>query len=121
MLGGEHTCNSTPSLWIAKMARKNLKYCSSFALTLHQMWKYQDSSVCPLCEALEEIRNHILRYPDPRANEQFWKYVAPILELLKKLENVPPVADAIMDILCCCQAKCWINHCAYPASCSISF
>ena len=41
----------------------------------------------------------MLQCPDPRVTEQFRKYIAPIPELLKKLETSPPVTDAIMDIL----------------------
>ena len=83
--------------------------CSGFALTL-QTWQYQESSACPLCELPEENRDHLLQCPDPRAKEQFRKYIAPIPELLAKLETSPPLTDAIMGILRRFRSKQTINY-----------
>ena len=83
-------------LWSQSVFNTN---CSGFALTL-QTWQSQESSACLLCELPEENRDHLLlQCPDPRATEQFRKSIAPIPELLEKLETSTPLTDAIMDIL----------------------
>ena len=72
--------------------------CSGFALTL-QTWKYQDSSACPLCEAPEEDRDHLLQSPDPRATHQFKKYISTVPELLQSVETSLALSEAILPIL----------------------
>ena len=77
---------------------KFLTNCSGFALTL-QTWKYQDSSACPLCDAPEEDRDHLLQCPDPRATHQFKKSISTIPDLLHSLETSPALSKAIQTIL----------------------
>ena len=67
----------------------------------------------PTMWGTQRKRSHHLQCLDQAYNKQFWKYVAPIPELLEKLETAPPVAEAIMDILRPYQAKRPANHLSY--------
>ena len=94
---------------------KFLTNCSGFALTL-QTWKYQDSSACPVCDAPDEDRNHLLQCPDPRATHQFKKSMAPVPALLKSLDTSPALSEAILTILKRYRAKQTINPQTFHAT-----